>query len=130
MQQRALGVEQVVALHLVVLNMNTKHIHRVLPCLFKRRKNKTRTVASSGFVLPHMRQRSPLTRRHIRARTMRHFRRHANAFAQRGVWVDGFADVHSVSAHFNRQRYLADHVARVRAHHAAAQDLAVAVGLG
>ena len=61
---------------------------------------------------------------------MRHFRRHADAFAQRGVWVDGFADVHSVCAHLNRQSDLANHVARVRAYHAAAQDLAVAVGNG
>ena len=61
---------------------------------------------------------------------MRHFRRHADALAQRGVGVDGFADVHSVCAHLNRQHDFANHVARVRAHHAAAQDLAVAVGLG
>jgi hypothetical protein len=44
--------------------------------------------------------------------------------------VDGFTDVHGVCAHLNRQRNLADHVARVRAHHATAQDLAVAVGFG
>jgi hypothetical protein len=42
------------------------------------------------------------------------------------VWVDGFADVHGVCAHLNRQSDLANHVARMRAHHAAAQDLAVA----
>jgi hypothetical protein len=57
---------------------------------------------------------------------MRHLRCHANAFAQRGVWVDGFADVHRVSAHLDGQSNLANHVARVRADHAAAQDLAVA----
>ena len=61
---------------------------------------------------------------------MRHLCRHANAFVQRGVGVDGFADVHGVCAHFNRQRNLANHVARMRADHAAAQDIAVAVGLG
>ena len=61
---------------------------------------------------------------------MRHLGRHADAFAQRGVRVDGFADVHSVCAHLNRQRNLANHVARMRAHHAAAENLAVAVGLG
>jgi hypothetical protein len=43
--------------------------------------------------------------------------------------VDGFADVHSVCAHLNRQCDLANHVARVSAHHAAAQDLAVAIVL-
>ena len=57
---------------------------------------------------------------------MRHLRRHADAFAQRGVGVDGFADVHRVCAHFNRQGNLANHVARVRAHNTAAQNLAVA----
>jgi hypothetical protein len=71
-----------------------------------------------------------LTWRQIRAAAMRHFCRHADAFAQRGVGVDGFADVYGVCAHFDGQSDLANHVARVRAHHAAAQDLAVAVGLG
>ena len=61
---------------------------------------------------------------------MRHLRRHANAFAQRGVRVDGFADVHGVCAHLDSQRDLANHVARVGTDHAAAQDFAVAVGLG
>ncbi len=61
---------------------------------------------------------------------MRHFCRHADAFSQRRVGVDGFTYIHGVCAHFNGQSDLADHVARVRAHHAAAQDLAVAVGLG
>jgi hypothetical protein len=31
---------------------------------------------------------------------MRHFCRHADAFAQRGVWVDGLTDVHRVCTHF------------------------------
>ena len=61
---------------------------------------------------------------------MRHFRRHADALAQRGVGVDGLANVHAVRPHLNSQCNLADHVARVGADHAAAQDLAVAVGLG
>ena len=61
---------------------------------------------------------------------MRHFRRHADALAQRGVRVDGLADIHRVRAHLDRQRDLADHVARMGAHHAAAQDLAVAVRFG
>ena len=59
---------------------------------------------------------------------MRHFCRHADAFAQRGVRVDGLADVHGVCAHLDGQRNLSDHVARVCADHAAAEDLAVAVG--
>ena len=53
---------------------------------------------------------------------MRHFRRHADALAERGVWVNRFADVHRVRAHFNRQRDLANHVARVRADDAAAHN--------
>ena len=60
---------------------------------------------------------------------MRHLRRHADAFAQRGVGVDGFADVHRVGAHLDGQRNLANHVARVGADHAAAQDLAVTMRL-
>ena len=56
---------------------------------------------------------------------MRHFRRHADAFAQRGVWVNRFTDVHSVCAHLNRQRDLANHVARVCADNSAGQNLAV-----
>jgi len=61
---------------------------------------------------------------------VRHFRRHADAFAQRGVRVDGLPDVHGVGTHLDGQRDLADHVARVGADHAAAQDFAVAMGLG
>ncbi len=57
---------------------------------------------------------------------MRHLRRHPNALAQRGVWVDGFADVHRVCTHFDGQRDLANHVTRVGADHATAEDLAVA----
>ncbi len=59
---------------------------------------------------------------------MRHLRRHADALAQRGVRVDGLAGVHRIRTHLDRQRDLANHVARVRADHAAAQDLAVAMG--
>ena len=58
---------------------------------------------------------------------MRHFRRHAYALARRGVRVNGLANVHRVSAHLNSQRNLANHVARVGAHHAATQNLAVAM---
>ena len=59
---------------------------------------------------------------------MRHLGGHTNALAQRGVRVNRLADVHRISAHLDGQRNLADHVARMRADHAAAQDLAVAVG--
>ena len=61
---------------------------------------------------------------------MRNLRRHADGFPKRGVRVDGLADIHRVRAHLDRQRNLANHVARMRANHAAAQDLAVAVCLG
>ena len=59
---------------------------------------------------------------------MRHLSRHANALAQRRVRVNGFADVHGVCAHFDGQSDLANHVARMRADHAAAQDLAASIG--
>ena len=59
---------------------------------------------------------------------MRNLRRHADAFAQRGVRVNDLADVHRVCAHLDGQCNLANHVPRMRADHAAAQDLAVAVG--
>ena len=75
-----------------------------------------------GSILRHL----FLARRQVRAAAVRHFCRHADAFAERGVWVDGFADVHSVCAHLDGQSDLANHVARMRAHHDAAQDLAVA----
>ena len=65
--------------------------------------------------------------RQIGATAVRHFRRHADALAQRGMRVDRLADVHRVGAHLNCQRDLTDHVARVRADHAAAQHFAVAV---
>ena len=61
---------------------------------------------------------------------MRHFRRHADALAQRGMRMDRLADIDRVGAHLDRQRHFADHVAGVCADHAAAHDLAVAVRLG
>ena len=67
-----------------------------------------------------------LARRQVGTAAMSHFRRHANAFAQRGVRVDGFADVDGIRAHLNGQRHFTDHVARVGADHAATQNLAVA----
>ena len=59
---------------------------------------------------------------------MRNLRRHANGFAQRWMRMDRLADVHSVCTHFNGQGNLTNHVARMGADHAAAQNLAVAVG--
>jgi hypothetical protein len=61
---------------------------------------------------------------------MRHFRRHADALAQRRMRVDGLADVDSVGTHLDGQGDLADHVACVGTDDATAQDLAVAVRLG
>ena len=60
---------------------------------------------------------------------MRHFRCHADAFAQRGVRVNRLTNIHCISAHLYRQCNLADHVACMRADDAAAQNLAVAMGL-
>ena len=50
--------------------------------------------------------RSFLTWRQVRAAAVRHFRSHADAFAQRGVGVDGFADVYSIGAHSNVKKVL------------------------
>ena len=61
---------------------------------------------------------------------MRDFSRHADGFAQRRVWVNRLADVDRVGAHLDRQGHFADHVARVGADHATAQNLAVAVCFG
>ena len=60
---------------------------------------------------------------------MRNLRSHANALTQRGMRVNRLADVHCIRAHLDRQCDLADHVARMGADHAAAENLAVAVGL-
>ena len=43
--------------------------------------------------------------------------------------MDRLANVHGICAHLNRQGDLTDHVARMRADHAAAQDLAVTMRL-
>ena len=58
---------------------------------------------------------------------MRHFRRHADAFAQRRMRVNRLADVHRICTHLNRQRNLANHVASMGTDHATAQDFAVAM---
>ena len=57
---------------------------------------------------------------------MRHFRRHANAFAECWMRVNRLADVHRVRAHLDSQCDLANHVARMRADDATAQNFAVA----
>ncbi len=58
---------------------------------------------------------------------MRNLRRQANGFSKGWMRVDRFANIHRVRTHLNGQRNLANHVARVGADHAAAQDLAMAV---
>ena len=61
---------------------------------------------------------------------MRHLGRHANRFPKCGMRVNCLANIHRVRPHLDRQGNLADHVAGVGADHAAAQDLAVAMGFG
>jgi hypothetical protein len=48
--------------------------------------------------------------------------------AQRRMRMDGLADIHRVGAHLDRQRDLADHVARMGTHDTAAQNPAVPMG--
>lgn len=60
---------------------------------------------------------------------MRHFRSHADALTQRGGWMDGLTDINSVCTHLNLQSNFANHIARVRADHAAAENVAMAVCL-
>ena len=61
---------------------------------------------------------------------MRHLCRHANALAQRRMRVNRLANIHRVRPHLDGQGDLANHVARMGADHAAAQNLAVAMGFG
>ena len=65
-------------------------------------------------------------RRQIRATPMRHFCRHTDALAQCRMRMNGFANIHCICAHLNGQCNLANHVARMGADHAAAQDFAAA----
>jgi hypothetical protein len=60
---------------------------------------------------------------------MRHLRRHANGLPQRRIRVNRLADVHGIGTHLNGQGNLADHVARMGADHATAQNLAPACGM-
>ena len=54
---------------------------------------------------------------------MRHFSRHADALSQRGVGVNGFANVHRVGAHLDGQCNLANPVTSMGVGHAAAQKI-------
>ena len=60
-------------------------------------------LSSADSLLAHRRQ--------IRTTAMRHLSRHANAFAQRRMRMNRLADIHCAHIHFNRLRYLANHVA-------------------
>ena len=59
---------------------------------------------------------------------MRHFSSHADGFPQRRMWVNRLADIDGIRAHFNCKGHFANHVARMGADHATAEDLAVAMG--
>ncbi len=61
---------------------------------------------------------------------MRHLGRHADAFTQRRVRMDGFANVYRVCAHLYSQSHFANQVACIGADDAAAQNLAMAMGFG
>ena len=61
---------------------------------------------------------------------MRHLRRHADGFPKGWMRVNRLANVHRIHTHLNRQRNLTNHVACMRADHAAAEDIAVAMGFG
>ena len=60
---------------------------------------------------------------------MRNLRRHTDTLTQRGVRVNRLADVDAIGTHLDGQSHFTNHVAGMRADHAAAQDLAVAIRL-
>ncbi len=60
---------------------------------------------------------------------MRHFRRYADGFPKSRVRMDRLADVDGIRAHLDGQRHFTNHVAHMRADHAAAQNFAMTVGL-
>ena len=66
---------------------------------------KALTVPHPGFLIGCL-KRLLLAVWNVRAATMRDFCRHADAFAQHGVGVDGFANVHGVGAHGNVKNVL------------------------
>ena len=57
--------------------------------------------------------------RQIRTTTVRHLSRHTNAFTKRWMRMNRFADIHRVGTHFDGQGDFANHVAGMRANHAA-----------
>ena len=58
----------------------------------------------------------------VRDGAVEDFRRHAHRLAERGMRMDGVADVGDLAAHLDRQRGLGDQVARVHADDAGADD--------
>jgi len=54
------------------------------------------------------------------------FSRHTDGFPEAAILVDRLADVHRIRTHPDGQRNISNHVARMRANHVAAQNLAVA----
>ncbi len=61
---------------------------------------------------------------------MRYFRRHADAFAKRGVRVYGFANVLRVGAHLDSQSDFTNQVACIGTDNCATQNLAVTMCFG
>ena len=61
-------------------------------------------------------------RRQVRAHAFENFGRHANRLRERRVRVNGLADVDRISTHLDAETYLADQIAGVRAHNAAADE--------
>jgi hypothetical protein len=88
------------------------------------------TVATVGVCIAEKVLGKDIFTRLWQSQTVSHFRHHADALAQRGVQVDGLADVHRIRAHFDGERNFANHGADMGADDATAQYLAVAVGLG
>ena len=74
--------------------MNTVQMHSILRRLFGT-QNKARNRRQFGPCQGSLAADLLARRRHIRAAAMRHFRRHADALAQRRMRVDGLADVDS-----------------------------------
>ena len=75
----------------------------VRPIGWRRDAGQARVTGARYLLLLHRRQ--------IGTRPVRHFRRHADALAERRVRVDDLADIDRVAAHLDGQRHLADRVA-------------------
>ncbi len=128
-QQRALGVARVVELGLGCSRheycANTQYSAAVV------RARKAQSPIRCRIGLCEIGLETGLfLRRQVGTTAVRHLGCHADALTQRGVWVDGLANIHRVGAHLDGQCHFADHVARMRADHAATKDLAVAMGFG